>query len=240
VPFEGLIYARSGVAPTPTLCSFWPCGLPVALGGPRSALGKARQRLSFDEGIGDAEGLRQRWQAAKVRGAPGGASEVAHNEFVRVEVLDQLAVEQTGVALQEFLKAVRAPALQMDSDEVQPRTRHRLVVLLFGSVRSCDVADRRHHDLARFFARIRAQVAPGQLEVLAMAEAIPCVEDLMKDLEITCPDEPTVVRTASPRKAAMEAVASQPTKQSDGLGPLKYSRPHRWASHCADRAKGRD
>ena len=114
------------------------------------------------------------------------------DQLARIEVPDQLLVEQVGVALDEPLEALGPPALAVHGHEVEPGAGDRLVILVFAPVQPSDVPDRRDHNPGRFVDRVKAQVVPRQLKVLAMAEAAASIEDLVEDLKVSVAYGPTV------------------------------------------------
>jgi hypothetical protein len=130
----------------------------------------------------DCGRLRERRQRPEVGADPSRSSGFAEDQITRIEVFNQLSIEQVGVALDELPEALGAPALDVHGNEVKPRARDRLVILVWGSVQPSDVPDRCDHGLGRYVDRIKAQVGPGELDVLAMAEAASRPEDLAEDL----------------------------------------------------------
>jgi hypothetical protein len=72
------------------------------------------------------------------------------------------------------------------------------------------------HRLARLITRVHAQVFPSQLEVLAMTEAAPGIEDLVKDFKIARPQE---IEGISGRLAAQGGKPSNVTGIGFGNGP---------------------
>jgi gluconate kinase len=114
-------------------------------------------------------------------------SKIALDDFGRVEMLNQLAVKQIRVAIQERVKAIRASALEMYSDEAQPGARQCLVVLLLGTVKSGHVTDRCDQRLGRFLRGRHPQVGPSQLEMLAVPGLAPDFKDLLENFAIARP-----------------------------------------------------
>jgi hypothetical protein len=87
-------------------------------------------------------------------------------------------------------RTFRHPSAHVYSDELKPRARNRLVILVLDAVPPGNVLDGRGHDAGRLGHRIKAQVCPSELEVLTVAEAAAGLNDLLKDLEVTFPHGP--------------------------------------------------
>ncbi len=104
----------------------------------------------------DCEGLRERRQHAEVGADPSRSSGVAEDQLTRKEVFNQLAIEQLGIALDELPEALGAPALDVHGNEVEPRARDRLVILVLGAVQLSDMPDCSGHGLGRHVDRIEA------------------------------------------------------------------------------------
>jgi hypothetical protein len=120
-------------------------------------------------------------------------------------VLNQCAIKQIWVGLEERLEALGTPALHVYRDELQPCARESLVVLVLGAVPSSNVPDGCGHDAGRPVKWIEAQLCPRELEVLAMAEAAAGLDDLLKDLEVTFPYGRTVAAARKAHKGASGA-----------------------------------
>lgn len=99
-------------------------------------------------------------------------------------MLDETAVKQRGVALDELIKAVRAPTLIVHGYEMQPGARDRLVVLVLGIVASRHELDSGDHCLGSLLDWVPAQVPPRKLKVLAVPEAAVNLDDLMQGLGV--------------------------------------------------------
>lgn len=95
-------------------------------------------------------------------------------------MLDKTAIKQRGVALDELIKPVRAPTLIVHGYEMQPGARHRLVVLVLGTVPPRDQPDTCDHRLGSLLDRVPAQVPPRKLKVLAVPEAAVNLEDFVQ------------------------------------------------------------
>jgi hypothetical protein len=131
-------------------------------------------------------------------------------------MLDQPTIEQLRIAVDERIESVRAPSLHVHRHEVKPGPCDRLVILVLGAVQSSDVPDSVSHDLGRFLDRIQLQVFPRELEMLAMTEATPSLEDRAKGLNVTLPHATTVTRAAPTRNETRSGPRSKRTLQRPG------------------------
>jgi hypothetical protein len=85
-------------------------------------------------------------------------------------LVEKVTVKQLPISRNEFFKSDGRPTLAMDSDEVYPSKRERLVVLVRSSVLCGDVTDGRGHCLLRDRQRVPTEVPPRELQMLPVAE----------------------------------------------------------------------
>ena len=99
----------------------------------------------------------------------------------RVEVAEQPGVEQLRVPVEELLEAGRGPAFPVHRDALDPRSRDRLVELRGLAVRLGDLPNRGGDGVGGLVGVVPGEVAPGELDVLAVAEARAAAEDVVQD-----------------------------------------------------------
>lgn len=96
-------------------------------------------------------------------------------------LLEQPGVEQTRVERDELVEAVRRPPLPVDGDTPHPGTRDRRVELVGRTVGSRHLADCVGDKPPRGIGIVLPQIPPGELHMLAVAEALASRQDLMHD-----------------------------------------------------------
>ena len=94
-------------------------------------------------------------------------------------MLQQLRVEQRGVAIDELVEAAGGPALAVHRDAVHPRAREGGVVFAGSPVRCRHVLDCVGHDRSRLIWSVVVQAPPGELQMLPVAEALSTGQDLL-------------------------------------------------------------
>jgi hypothetical protein len=99
-------------------------------------------------------------------------------------VAQQAGVQQWRVPVEELLEAGGRPALPVHGDAPDPAACDRLVEFGGLAVRGSDLANRGGDGVGRPVGVMPGEVAPGELDVLTMAEARAPAEDVMKDLPV--------------------------------------------------------
>jgi hypothetical protein len=101
-----------------------------------------------------------------------------------VEVAEQAGVEQLRVPVEELLEAGGGPAFAVRRDALDPGARDRLVELGGLAVCGRDLTNRRGDGVGRLAGVVHSEVAPGELDVLAVAEAVAATEDVVQYLPV--------------------------------------------------------
>jgi hypothetical protein len=99
-------------------------------------------------------------------------------------VAQQAGVEQLRVPVEELLEAVGGPAFPVHGDAPDPGARDRLVELGGLAVGGRDLANRGGDGVGRLAGVVQSEVAPRELDVLAVAEAVAVTEDVMQYLPV--------------------------------------------------------
>lgn len=97
---------------------------------------------------------------------------------------EQAGVEQLRVPAEEVLEADTGPALPVHRDALDPGARDRLVELGGLAVRGRDLPNRGGDGVARLAGVVESEVAPRELDVLAVAEAVAATEDVVQHLPV--------------------------------------------------------
>ena len=93
---------------------------------------------------------------------------------------EQAGVEQLRVAVEELLEAGRGPPFPVHRHALDPRSRDRLVELGGLAVRVGDLPNRGGNGVGGLIGVVPGEVAPGELDVLAVAEARAAAEDVVQ------------------------------------------------------------
>ena len=93
---------------------------------------------------------------------------------------EQAGIEQLRVPVEERLKAVGGPAFPVHRDALDPRSRDRLVELGGLAVRLGDLPNRGGNGVRGLIGVVPGEVAPGELDVLAVTEARAAAEDVVQ------------------------------------------------------------
>lgn len=94
---------------------------------------------------------------------------------------EQPRIEQIGVDLDEPFEGLSRPPLAVDRHAPNPRVGDGRMELLRRTMFRRDLSDRLGNQLTGDIGIALLQMAPGELDVLAMAETLATREDLVQD-----------------------------------------------------------
>lgn len=97
---------------------------------------------------------------------------------------EKISVKQVAVLGDELVEGLGVAVNTVECHEVHPAARDRVVVLVACAVQTRDLPNCSGHGSARLVRFVQLEVAPGQLQVLPVAEVTPPIEDRAKDVEV--------------------------------------------------------